>query len=301
VLPFGCLVSRIDLSLIVGNARPGIITISAADHGGWNSYRALIGLINNVLYVIILSAALDLVGPDVPKGVVLLVDVVPSFGTKLIAPYFIHVIPYSTKVLIFVLLSVLGMLLIALTPAYTDGGAISTKLAGVILASLSSGGGELSFVGLTHFYGPFSLASWGSGTGAAGLVGAGAYALATTTFGFSVRTTLLISACLPAVMVLSFFTILPRDPLQYPPSGHSHYQSVLGAVDDSEAVEADREAGYDEHDQLLSPPNFEHEDQKHIQMDRSLRGWKSFTSNLKRTRSLFFPLWVHWLETNRVL
>jgi hypothetical protein len=100
------------------------------------------GLINNVLYVIVLSAALDLVGPGVPKGVVLLADVIPSFGTKLIAPYFIHVVPYSTRILTFVSLSAVGMLLVALTPDYTEGGSISTKLAGIVLASLSSGGGE---------------------------------------------------------------------------------------------------------------------------------------------------------------
>lgn len=52
------------------------------------------GLINNILYVIILSAALDLVGPSVPKATVLLADVIPSFLTKLTAPYYIHAVPY---------------------------------------------------------------------------------------------------------------------------------------------------------------------------------------------------------------
>ncbi|KAJ5407730.1 hypothetical protein N7509_001613 [Penicillium cosmopolitanum] len=118
-------------------------------------------LVNNVLYVILLSAALDLVGPDIPKGLVLLADIIPSFATKLIAPYFIHLVPYSTRVLIFVFLSVVGMLIVAMSPSYTDGGTIASKVAGIILASLSAGGGELSFVGLTHFYGPFSLAAWG--------------------------------------------------------------------------------------------------------------------------------------------
>ncbi|TKA60190.1 Protein btn1, partial [Cryomyces minteri] len=124
----------------------------------------LFGLINNVLYVIILSAALDLVGPSVPKGVVLLADVIPSFLTKLVAPYFIHNIPYHVRILAFVALSTCGMLLIALTPASRENNAIAVKMLGVIVASLSSGGGELSFLGLTHFYGHFSLAAWGSGT-----------------------------------------------------------------------------------------------------------------------------------------
>ena len=169
-----------------------------------------LGLINNVLYVIILSAAQDLVGA-VPKGVVLLADVLPSFLTKLVAPYFIHRVPYWARVLVFIALSTTGMLLVALTPATQS---VAVKMVGVVLASLSSGGGELSFLGLTHYYGPLSLAGWGSGTGAAGLIGAGLYVLLTEWIGLTVRASLLLSACLPCLMLLSFFVILPKGPLR---------------------------------------------------------------------------------------
>ena len=123
-----------------------------------------------MLYVIILSAAQDLVGSDVPKGAVLLADVMPSFFTKLIAPYFIHRVPYWVRILVFVFGSSLGMCVIALTPPDKS---VAAKMFGIVFASLSSGAGELSFLGLTHYYGHMSLAAWGSGTGAAGLVGAG--------------------------------------------------------------------------------------------------------------------------------
>lgn len=177
-----------------------------------------IGLINNVLYVIILSAAQDLVGTNVPKGVVLLADVLPSFLTKLVAPYFIHRVPYAVRVVALVALSSSGMLLVALTP---PGRPVAVRLAGVVLASLSSGGGELSFLSLTHYYGPMSLAAWGGGTGGAGLVGAGLYVALTDWAGLSVRTSLLASAALPAVMVLSFFVVLPRAPLKLSSSASS--------------------------------------------------------------------------------
>ncbi|KAI2885020.1 hypothetical protein CBS11852_8488 [Aspergillus niger] len=238
----------------------------------------LLGLINNVLYVIILSAALDLVGPSVPKGVVLLADVIPSFGTKLIAPYFIHLVPYPARVLFCVLCSAVGMLLVALSPAYTDGGSISTKIAGIILASLSSGGGELSFLALTHFYGPFSLAAWGSGTGAAGLVGAGAYAVATTSMGLSVRSTLLAAACLPAIMVVSFFAILPRAPIRTLAAAPVEYRAI-----DQE----DRDDLLDERHGLLgssAPPS------RNKRSDASHElGLQVFKANLQRARGLFFP------------
>lgn len=170
----------------------------------------LFGLINNVLYVIILSAAQDLIG-NLPKGIVLLADVMPSFATKLIAPYFIHLVPYPVRVLICVSLSTAGMLLIALTPPTQS---VAIKMVGVVLASLSSGGGELSFLGLTHYYGHMSLAAWGSGTGGAGLAGAGLYVMLTTWLGFSVKGSLLASAFLPIVMLVSFFVILPHGPLR---------------------------------------------------------------------------------------
>ena len=241
-----------------------------------------------MLYVIILSAALDLVGPSVPKGVVLLADVIPSFLTKLCAPYFIHAIPYHARILILVALSAAGMLLIALTPDYKDGGAIATKMTGVILASLSSGGGELSFLGLVHYYGPFSLAAWGSGTGGAGLIGAGAYALATTEMHFSVKATLLASACLPALMLLSFFLILPRGPLKNADlrslSSTSSCDEDGAPKDVNSSLPHDDDAVDREDAGLLST---EHNETYTSSAKSS--GWHLFEQNLRRARGLFFP------------
>ncbi|CEJ53733.1 Putative Protein btn1 [Penicillium brasilianum] len=251
----------------------------------------LFGLVNNVLYVILLSAALDLVGPDVPKGVVLLADIIPSFGTKLIAPYFIHVVPYSMRVIIFVFLSVVGMLVVAMSPSYTDGGTISSKLAGIVLASLSAGGGELSFVGLTHFYGPFSLAAWGSGTGAAGLVGAGAYALATSTMGVSVRATLLASAILPAIMALSFFVVLPRAALQtHSSTGDGYIAAARGdELDEDELNDESHEIERGEEEGLLGVSDHLADTYKPVHINESSSWWARFRANLRRLKGLFFP------------
>ncbi|KAJ5973074.1 uncharacterized protein N7479_002992 [Penicillium vulpinum] len=248
----------------------------------------LFGLINNVLYVIILSAAVDLVGPDVPKGVVLLADVVPSFATKLIAPYFIHLVPYWMRILIFTFLSSAGMLVVAMSPGYTDGGTISSKIAGIVLASFSSGGGELSFVGLTHFYGQFSLAAWGSGTGAAGLVGAGAYALATSALGFSVHMTLLVSACLPAVMILSFFVVLPMSPLRTAESGADRYRVVEGGGQ-IEEDEMDDGAGGENEGLLGVSHNSPAHKSIHVPWKDQVR------IDLHRVKELFIPFMVPML------
>ena len=184
----------------------------------------------------------------------------------------------------------MGMLLIALTPAYTDGGTITSKMAGVVLASLSSGGGELSFLGLTHFYGPFSLAAWGSGTGAAGLLGAGAYALATTALRMSVKSTLLASSFLPVIMLLGFFVLLPLGAIR----GPTHLNTSKDGSLNDEPQSVSR-TGPEEED-----PEVENEDESLLSTP-SVRVFRShpqthwyitFKANLYRARSLFFPLYA---------
>ena len=206
---------------------------------------------------------------------------------KLCAPYFIHAIPYSVRVLLFSAFSALGMLLIALTPPYTDGGIITTKMAGVVLASMSSGGGELSFISLTHFYGPFSLASWGSGTGGAGLIGAGAYALATTTLGLSSKNTIFASAFLPVIMLVSFFIILPRKPIsRQAATASNRSESSNPTQDDDDEGPASREAR--EEEGLLSQSS-SLTGPKPFTMSKSQSWGAAFLENLRRSRSLFFP------------
>ena len=206
---------------------------------------------------------------------------------KLCAPYFIHTIPYPVRVLLFSALSALGMLLIALTPPYTDGGTITTKMAGVVLASLSSGGGELSFISLTHFYGHFSLASWGSGTGGAGLIGAGAYALATTTLGLSSKNTIFASAFLPLIMLASFFVILPRKPMSRRAATFSNRPKPLHATTDEDDETSDPHQAQEEEGLLSRTPDLT--SSKPFMTAKSQSWGAAFLQNLRRSRSLFFP------------
>jgi battenin len=249
------------------------------------------GLINNVLYVIILSAALDLVGPAVPKGVVLLADIVPGFTAKLVAPYFIHVVPYNGRVSALAAISACGMLLIALTPASRDGGTIMVRMVGVMLASLSTGGGELSFLGLTHYYGHFSLAAWASGTGGAGLVGAALYLATTTWAGLSERTSLLAFSFLPVVMVVSFFLILPHGPLKDSSLKATGYEIVDSTEPADIRPEDEEDSRLVEYDGLLSNPESLHMVTS-SSTSPSSQTWQRFEANIRRARSLFFPYMV---------
>jgi len=155
---------------------------------------------------------------------------VPSFFVKLIAPYFIAAVPYASRVFTFALLSTSGMLVIALTSTEQNSLTIAFKLLGVAFASLSSGGGELSFLGLTHHYGQNSLAAWSSGTGGAGLLGAWLYVLATSTFGLSSSATLLVCSLFPLIMLGAFFVVLPA----VQGSRKNGYQSIGHDDDDDD-------------------------------------------------------------------
>jgi battenin len=173
------------------------------------------------------------------------------------------------------------MLLIALTPPSQT---VAIKLIGVVLASLSSGGGELSFLGLTHYYGHMSLAAWGSGTGGAGLIGAGLYVMLTDWIGFSVKDSLLASAFLPGIMLLSFFIILPRGPLRN--WGVKEYTAVpedeptegIEDIPPSSAASSLLAPGPSVASTVYSAQDGEHRKEH-----------RSFLANLQRTRALFFP------------
>ncbi|KAN0129210.1 batten's disease protein Cln3 [Lactarius tabidus] len=167
----------------------------------------LFGLINNVLYVIILSAALDLVPPSTPKGIIAFWNVAPSLVAKFSWPYILKGrIRYVRRLVGCCFLSVTGMIVVATS----DG--LSPRLFGIGCASLASGLGELTFLQLSTTFHPPSIAGRGvgyfaSGTGAAGLVGA---FLWWELRGLGVRIGVGLSSVLPFVIPLTYFLLLPR-------------------------------------------------------------------------------------------
>lgn len=167
------------------------------------------GLLNNILYVIILSAAVDLVGSSTPKAVVLLADILPSFTIKLVAPFFIHKIAYKTRIHSLVVLSCSGMVIISCFNS------IPVRVFGILLALVSSGLGELTFLQLTHFYGVSSLSGFLSGTGGAGLAGSFLFMLMTNILGINVSLTLFISLALPCGFLLVYYYVLGEYDIEY--------------------------------------------------------------------------------------
>ncbi|XP_022235656.1 battenin-like isoform X2 [Limulus polyphemus] len=123
----------------------------------------LLGLCNNYAYVIMLSAAFDILSKDyhdadhnetennitrrcnpTSTGAILLADIIPSLAIKLIVPFFVT--NTHLKVALSVLLSAASFLLTSLSV-----GSWMTYI-GVICAALSGGLGEVSFLSFSaHF------------------------------------------------------------------------------------------------------------------------------------------------------
>ncbi|KAF8635649.1 hypothetical protein AX15_000282 [Amanita polypyramis BW_CC] len=190
----------------------------------------LFGLINNVLYVIILSAALDLVPPSTPKGIIAFCNIAPSFVAKIGWPYILKGrVRYARRLIGCCLLSVSGMIVIALFDS------LAGRLLGISLASFSSGLGELTFLQLSTTYSPSSVSGrcvgyFASGTGAAGLVGAFIW---WEVRNLGVRTGVGLSSVLPLIIPLTYFLLLPR-PSSF--VGESVYDDALSSSEQTSAL-----------------------------------------------------------------
>ncbi|XP_044038005.1 battenin isoform X5 [Siniperca chuatsi] len=205
----------------------------------WRNYIGfwLLGLCNNFAYVVMLSAAHDVLKKQesgnatvsasatlavgfqggnssnssrydcnpVSTAAVLLADILPTLLIKLLAPFVIHKLPYGMRVLFCAIMATTSFLLVSFSST------VWMSILGVIFASISSGLGELSFLSLTVFFSRDVLGGWGSGTGGAGVAGAFLYS-GLIQVGLSPKITLLIMLVVPFAMLISYFFLLVPPP-----------------------------------------------------------------------------------------
>uniref|UniRef100_A0A8D0UZM1 Battenin n=1 Tax=Sus scrofa TaxID=9823 RepID=A0A8D0UZM1_PIG len=218
----------------------------------------LLGLCNNFSYVVMLSAAHDIlshqrapgnqshVDPDptptphnstsrfdcnsVSTAAVLLADILPTLIIKLLAPLGLHLLPYSPRVLTSGVCAAGSFILVAFSHS------VATSLCGVVLASISSGLGEVTFLSLTSFYPRTVISWWSSGTGGAGLLGALSY-LGLTQAGLSPQHTLLSMLGIPALMLASYFLLLTSPGSQDPGGEEEAETAARQPLINSEAPE----------------------------------------------------------------
>lgn len=185
----------------------------------------LLGLTNNFAYVIMLSAAYDLLkqaesppatgatsGTATPAGepekycnehstsTILLADTIPSLTTKLIYPFLLVGLPVAYKASAVAALSAASFLI---TGFSTSKVLIFT---GVACASFSSGLGESTYLSNTPLYGDVALSGWSIGTGGAGLLGAAAYALLSMVL--PIKVIMILMLIVPLAMMVAYFYVI---------------------------------------------------------------------------------------------
>uniref|UniRef100_A0A1I8B4D8 Battenin n=1 Tax=Meloidogyne hapla TaxID=6305 RepID=A0A1I8B4D8_MELHA len=193
----------------------------------------IFGLANNFAYVIMLSAADDIIRSqskrendhnnttniskqcieDIGKprcekymstGAVLLADILPAMIIKYTMPFFMNRIPFGFRHLLVCSLQAASYLVVAFSPN------IQVSLFGVVLAAMGSGLGEICYLALSSHYAKSTIASWSSGTGGAGIAGALAYAILTEPkfFDMTPRNALLLMLIVPIVFAITYWSLL---------------------------------------------------------------------------------------------
>ncbi|XP_075998952.1 battenin [Genypterus blacodes] len=272
----------------------------------WSGFW-LLGLCNNFAYVVMLSAAHDILqtqsenstAPIPPKleidykngsssnnsrydcnpvstAAVLLADILPTLVIKLSAPFVIHKFPYGFRVLFCVAMAVASFLLVSFSSM------VWMSLLGVVFASISSGLGELSFLSLTVYFDRVVLGAWSSGTGGAGVAGALLYSVLTQA-GLAPRTTLLIMLLIPFLMLISYFLLLVT-----PPSLPQWRSMETGYT-------AQSTRGSEEVQHLIDESTDEDEEQEKSTQENQTSGPLSYTEKLHVVKGLLkfvFPLGV---------
>lgn len=151
-----------------------------------------------------LSAALDMVSDaKLGAGIVLLADIAPSLLVQIVAPWFMHTIPYSVRISAVVVIDIISFLI----PAF--GEPVWLKLIGVVFASIGSGFGEITFLAYSSHYHKNTVSTWSSGTGGAGILGSLSY-LALRYY-LSTKWTLIVSSWLPLGIAFSYFFLMTKS------------------------------------------------------------------------------------------
>lgn len=206
----------------------------------------ILGLCNNFGYVVMLSAAHDILSENFSQngegkssepvadnstrecnptstGAILLADILPSLAIKLLAPFLLFLV--HVRMLVVVLLAAVGFLLVAFSTSEW------IAILGVACTSLGAGLGEVTLLSYSSVFDKNVISTWSSGTGAAGILGAGSYA-GLTALGLSAVNSLLLMLVVPVLMAASFWLLL-----RAPASGRCPWESVLNGSTTDQAVE----------------------------------------------------------------
>ncbi|KAJ1355407.1 hypothetical protein KIN20_012801 [Parelaphostrongylus tenuis] len=148
----------------------------------------IFGLCNNFLFSLMLGAAQDILSNEhhiagslgnvtdtcaeqittricstTSVGVVLICNTLPGLVVKLMAPFFIHPVPYGVRHFMVCTLQVISLLVTAFSKS------VPIALVGVSISAIAVDLGEVTYLGLAGHYSKHAISTWASGTGMAGI------------------------------------------------------------------------------------------------------------------------------------
>jgi len=147
----------------------------------------VIGVFNNFTYVLALTAAKDLLPPHSFVSFVLLIADVPALLMQALSPYYLH-IPYRPRVLTVTALNVFALLLMSSSNHQY------MHFVGIGCASAAFGMGESTMFSLLSHFDKSAISAYSSGTGTAGVSGAGFYYALTILLGLTSHSALLMAS-----------------------------------------------------------------------------------------------------------
>ncbi|KAF8428736.1 batten's disease protein Cln3 [Tirmania nivea] len=181
----------------------------------WHGFRVfmsfwILGCLATMQFIVVVTASNDLVGNQAPLGLILFAYTLPSVLIRAFVPYIrfltIRFFNYPFRLTVCCLSSFIGLQLLSFAPT------LPLRVMGIMLTSLSSNLGDMTFYQLAPRY-PLSIAkSFGgcaAGSGVAGLLGSGVYTLLTGVGGVGMRFVLAGMGLVPAIMVGTYFGVLP--------------------------------------------------------------------------------------------
>jgi battenin len=180
----------------------------------------LAGLVNNVVFVVYLSAAEDLLQNS--AGVILLVSVLPGLLTKMALPFFADRLSYGLRV------AMTCLTLCVCCVGVASSASVLIRLSCIGLSSCAGALGEVTFLSLSSLYRPSTIGAWSSGTGFAGVSGSSIYHFIRAVLGMSSRQAILSAAPFTLGMWISFSWILTPTRSEFP------YARISSARDSSE-------------------------------------------------------------------
>lgn len=172
-------------------------------------YFWFFGLINNITFILLMSASETLMPNHI--GIIGICAILPGFFIKLSIPYWISykICSYKNRIIFLTGIYILGYLMTSLINN------IYFKLLGIILSSIGSAICEATFLPIASMISDDAISYWSSGSGFAGVIGAGYYILMIQVLNFNTNITILLLGWIPLVILILFNKLNFKQNVEY--------------------------------------------------------------------------------------